>query len=280
MDTKPYAPTYGFFYIFSPFPLLQTLIFLGMATNQFLGFLTGIKNALSVSLGKKCEESDNDDMIDVLLKLQQKGELEFNVPSNHIKAVTLEVFAAGSETSATTIEWAMSELMKHPRVMEKAQAKVRHVLEGQRNFDEANIQKLNYLKLVVKETLRLHPPGALIPRESREKCEIYGYEIPNNTKLVAFAPRSFKIPLFIFKGSNLEFIPFGGGRRICPGISFGLASIELVLSQLLYHFNWKLTNEIKPEELNISETFGLSYRRKNVLYLIATPLKHLLHGRH
>ncbi|KAK7839148.1 premnaspirodiene oxygenase [Quercus suber] len=128
-------------------------------------------------------------MIDVLLKLQQTGELEFNVPSNHIKAVTLvniifqEVFAAGSEISATTIERAMLELMKNPRVMEKAQAEVRYVLEGRRNFDEANIQKLNYLKLVVKETLRLHPPSALIPIESREKCEIYGTK--NDLYLIA-----------------------------------------------------------------------------------------------
>ena len=62
----------------------------------------------------------------------------------------------------------MSELLKNPRVMKKAQAKVRQILEGWRSFDEANIQKLDYLKLVVKETLRLHPPGALIKRESRE----------------------------------------------------------------------------------------------------------------
>ena len=78
----------------------------------------------------------------------------------------------------------MSELIKNPRVMEKAQAEVRQVLEGQKNFDEANIQKLDYLKLVVKETLRLHPAAALIAREAREKCEINGYEIPNNTTVI------------------------------------------------------------------------------------------------
>uniref|UniRef100_A0A7N2LEW5 Cytochrome P450 n=1 Tax=Quercus lobata TaxID=97700 RepID=A0A7N2LEW5_QUELO len=253
---------------------------------KFLGFLTGIKPALlkthrntdkilndiindhkkkrsSIS-AKKSEESDNDDMIDVLLKLQETGDLGFNVTSNHIKAVTLEVFFAGSETSATTIERAMSELIKNPRVMEKAQAEVRQVLEGQRNFDEADIQKLDYMKLVVKETLRLHPPGPLITREAREKCEING----------------FQDSLIDFKGSNFGFIPFGGGRRICPGISFALANIELVLSRLLYHFNWKLPNEIKPKELDMSESFGISCRRKSDLYLIATPLKPLLHERH
>ena len=166
--------------------------------------------------------------------------------------------------------------------MEKAQAEVRQVLEGQKNFDEANIQKLDYLKLVVKETLRLHPAAALIAREAREECEINGYEIPNNTTVIikAWAIGRFQDSLIDFKGSNFGFIPFGGGRRICPGISFALANIELVLSRLLYHFNWRLPNEIKPKELDMSESFGISYRRKNDLYLIATPLKPLLHERH
>uniref|UniRef100_A0A7N2R2U5 Cytochrome P450 n=1 Tax=Quercus lobata TaxID=97700 RepID=A0A7N2R2U5_QUELO len=153
-----------------------------------------------------------------------------------------------------------------PKSNGEAQAEVPHVLEGQSNFEEANILKLNYLKLVVKESLRVHPPSALIPRESREKCEIYG----------CFHPEKFQDSSIHFKGSSFEFIPFGGGRRICPSISFAPASIELVLSQLLYHFNWKLANVIKPE----FETFGLSCRRKNDSYLIATPLKHFLHERH
>ena len=130
----------------------------------------------------------------------------------------------------------MSELLKNPRVMKKAQAKVRQILEGWRSFDEANIQKLDYLKLVVKETLRLHPPGALINRESTEKCEINGYEIPNNTKVIinawaigrdteywidadCFRPKRFQGSLIDFKGSNFEFIPFGDKIGFCPFLS-------------------------------------------------------------
>ena len=129
------------------------------------------------------------------------------------------------------MEWTMSELLRNPRVMEKAQAEVRRVLKGKKNIDEVDIQKLEYLKLVVKEILRLHPPAALIPRESREKCEINGYEIPNNTKVFinawaigrdteywidadSFCPERFQGSLIDFKGTNFEFIPFGGGRRI------------------------------------------------------------------
>ncbi|KAM3733388.1 hypothetical protein ACB098_11G131700 [Castanea mollissima] len=282
---------------------------------KFLGFLTGMKSALEKiqqNLDKILDDIVNehkmkrlanstnkhepgpgdddgdDDLVDVLLKLQEMGELEFSVTSNHIKAVTQDIFTGASETSASTIEWAMSELLRNPRVMEKAQAEVRQVLQGRRNLDETDIHKLDYLKLVVKETLRLHPPGALVPRESREKCEINGYEIPNNTKVIiniwaigrdpeywidadCFWPERFHGSSIDLKGTNFEFIPFGGGRRICPGMSFALAIVELVLSQLLFHFNWKLPNDIKLEELDISESLGLTCRRRNDLYVIATP---------
>ncbi|KAF5469938.1 hypothetical protein F2P56_010493 [Juglans regia] len=278
---------------------------------KFLGFLTGMKPTLekmhrktdrilediikqkierstnSSSAGYN-ESADHEDLVDVLLKLQEKGGLDFDITRDHIKAMTLDIVSAGSETSATTIEWAMSELVKNPRVMEKAQAEVRRVFEGRGNINETDIQKLDYLRAVVKETLRLHPPGALIPRESREKCEISGYEIPSNTKVLIniwamgrdpkywidanyFHPERFYESSIDFKGTNFEYIPFGSGRRICPGISFALASVELVLSHLLYHFNWKLPSGIKPEELDMSESFGLTTRKRKDLYLIATP---------
>ncbi|KAK7855040.1 germacrene a oxidase [Quercus suber] len=159
-----------------------------------------------------------------------------------------DIFSGASETSATMIEWAMSELLRNPKVMEKTQAEVRQALKGRKNIDEVDIQKLDYLKLVVKETLRLHPPAALIPRESREKCEINGYEIPNNTKVYinawaigrdteywsdadCFHPERFQGSHIDFRGANFEFIPFGGGRRICPGISFALAIIFRTILQ-------------------------------------------------
>ena len=89
------------------------------------------------------------------------------------------MFAGGTDTTSLTLEWAMAEMMKNPRVMEKAQAEIRQVLNGKTTIHEADIKEISYLKLVIKETLRLHPPLPLIvPRECREPCVIDGYEIP------------------------------------------------------------------------------------------------------
>ncbi|KAB1228271.1 Cytochrome P450 71D8 [Morella rubra] len=222
-----------------------------------------------------------DHIVHVLLNLKEAGELEFNLTSKHVKAIILELFFVGSDTSATTIEWAMSELLKNPKAMEKAQAEVRQVFDG-RNIDdndEKDIQKLDFLKTVVKETLRLYPPTPLTTRKSGAKCEIGGYEITEDTTVYiniwglardpnywvdanCFHPERFLGSSVDLKGNNFEFLAFGAGRRICPGITYALANIELTLCRLLYHFNWKLPNGIKPEELDMEVSPGLTYRKK------------------
>lgn len=195
------------------------------------------------------------------------------------------MFSAGTDTSSTTIEWAMSEMIKNPRVMTKAQSEIRAALKGKNRIEESDIQSLNYLKNIVKETLRLHPPGPLMAREAREECTIKGYRIPQKTKVVvnlsvlgrdpeywsdpeSFKPERFDESSIDFRGGSFEYIPFGGGRRICPGINFGLANIELPLAQLLYHFDWEVEDGKRREELDMTETFGITSRRKNNLLLI------------
>lgn len=203
------------------------------------------------------------------------------------------MFAGATDTSSATIEFAMSEMIRSPRVMEKAQVEVRQALKGKKIIGEADIQELRYLKMVIKETLRLHPPAPLLlPRECREDCEINGYKIPVKTKVIVNAwainrdpeywddAETFKPERFInspieYVGPNLEYIPFGAGRRICPGILFGLADLELPLAQFLYHFNWKLPDDnMKPEDLDMTEIFGAAVKKRNNLYLIATPYTH------
>jgi cytochrome P450 len=196
------------------------------------------------------------------------------------------LFTGGGETSSGTVLWAMSEMVKNPKVMEEAQAEVRRVFNKKGCVDETELHQLIYLKSVIKETLRLHPVAPLLlPRESRERCQISGYEIPAKTRVMVNAwaigrdPRywveaeNFKPERFVnspidFKGADFEYIPFGAGRRICPGIAFGIPNVELPLAELLYHFDWKLPNGMKSEELDMTESFGLTAGRKHDLCLI------------
>ncbi|XP_048319426.1 cytochrome P450 71D9-like [Ziziphus jujuba] len=238
----------------------------------------------------KCKTDDEgkteEDLVDVLLKFHDRSDNEFSLTSNNIKAVIMDVFGAGSETSSTTVDWTMSEMIKNPRIMKKAQEEVRQVFKGRGSVDETGLIEMKYLKLVIKEALRLHPPAPLLlPRECRESCEINGYGIPLKTKVIVNAwaigrdprywkdPESFVPERFIdssvdFKGANFEYIPFGAGRRICPGILFGLINIELPLALLLYHFDWKLPSGMKHEGLDMTESFGITVRRKDDLQVI------------
>ncbi|KAF3644451.1 Cytochrome 71AV8 [Capsicum annuum] len=238
------------------------------------------------------ESLRKDDLVNLLLRLQENGNLEFPFTADNIKAVILDMFLAGTETSATVLDWAMVELMRNPKVMEKAQTELRRILKGKNKVTEIDLKQASYLKLVIKETMRLHPPlPLLLPRESREQCVINGYHIPIKTKVIVNAwainrdaefwedAESFLPERFInsdsntnmeFIGQNFEYLPFGGGRRMCPGILFGLATIELPLAQLIYYFNWKLPHGMKPEDVDVTETSGTSCRRKYNLCVIAS----------
>ncbi|ESW18600.1 hypothetical protein PHAVU_006G054300 [Phaseolus vulgaris] len=234
-------------------------------------------------------EREAEDLVDVLIQYEEGSKQDFSLTRNNIKAIILDIFAAGGETSATTIDWAMAEIMKNSRVMKHAQAEVREVFNMKGRVDENCINELKYLKLVVKETLRLHPPiPLLLPRECGQTCEIHGYNIPAKSKVIVNAwaigrdsnywtePERFYPERFIdntidYKGNNFEYIPFGAGRRICPGSIFASRVVELTLAMLLYHFDWKLPSGMISEELDMSEEFGITVRRKHDLFLVPFP---------
>lgn len=200
------------------------------------------------------------------------------------------MFAAGSETTSATLNWCMTALARNPTVMAKAQSEVRDAFKGRNKITEQDLGRLSYLKLVLKEALRMHTLGpVLIPRVCRETCQIMGYDIPKGMVVFVnvwgicrdpkywdepeeFKPEWFENNNLDYKGTNYEYLPFGSGHRMCPGITIGLANMELALASLLYHFDWKLPNGIEPKDVDVSEVPGIVASKKTSL-LRSTALK-------
>jgi len=197
-----------------------------------------------------------------------------------------DMFVGGTAAPAAVVEWAMSEVMRNAEVMEKAQNEVRKVFNEKGFVDEAEVGECEYLNSVIKETMRLHPPEALlVPRENSEACVMNGYEIPAKSKVIInawaigrdptywneaerFVPERFVESCYDFSGTHFEYIPFGAGRRICPGAAFSVPNMTLLLANLLYHFSWKLPNGTTHQAFDMAESFGLTVRRANDLCLI------------
>ncbi|KAL0686021.1 hypothetical protein Bca4012_052869 [Brassica carinata] len=219
----------------------------------------------------------------------ERGELGlggFKLTRSHTKGILLNIIAAGIDTSAQTVTWVMTHLIANPRVMKKVQAEVREVIKNKENITEEDIEQLEYLKLVIKETLRINTlVPLLIPREASKDIKIAGYDIPKKTWIhvnvwaihrnpnvwkdpETFIPERFMDNEIDYKGLNFELLPFGSGRRMCPGMGMGLALVHLTLINLLYRFDWKLPGGMKAEDVDIEESYGLVCPKKIPLELI------------
>ncbi|XP_015162884.1 cytochrome P450 71A4-like isoform X2 [Solanum tuberosum] len=229
------------------------------------------------------------DFVDVLLEIQNGNETGFPLQRDSLKAILLDSFIAGVDSIYTTLEWIMIELLRNPRAMEKLQNEVRGLAQGKAEITEDDLGNMQYLKAVIKETLRLNPPFPLpVPRESMEDVKLLDYDIPAKTQVLInvwamgrdplswddpeeYRPERFLNSDIDFRGLNFELIPFGAGRRGCPGIPFAIVIIELALARLVHKFNFALPQGIKKEDLDMSECTGISIRRKLPLLAVATP---------
>lgn len=234
-------------------------------------------------------DDGKESLIEILLRIKESEELESEFTDDHMKAIIIDMFVAGTKTSAAAMEWGMTELIQHPDVMKKVQLEIRKAVEGKEEIEERDLEKMPYLKLVVKEIFRLHPPAPLLlPRVCHETTTISGFTIPVGSRVIVNArsigrdPSSWQDPERFwperfegndkdFKGTSFEFIPFGAGRRICPGATFGLAFVEFWLANLLYYFDWEPPAGMKPSDIDMEEDYSLVVTRKNNLYLMATP---------
>ncbi|XP_028765142.1 cytochrome P450 71A1-like [Neltuma alba] len=226
-------------------------------------------------------KSEKKDFVDILQQLQQDGQLDFELTQFDLKATIVDLFLGGSDPTATALEWAFAELVKNPRIMMKAQEEVRRVVGNKPKVEDSDVGQMKYLECVLKETLRLHPPvPLLIPRATRSSVTLGGYHIPAKTSVFVnawaiqrdpefwerpeeFAPERFENDQVDFRGQDFQFIPFGSGRRGCPGVSFGFASLEYLLANLLYWFDWKLPETCKSAgDMDMSEAYGITCRKK------------------
>ncbi|XP_031490189.1 flavonoid 3'-monooxygenase CYP75B137-like [Nymphaea colorata] len=227
------------------------------------------------------------DFLSVLLRLKDDpvglDGLDGKLTDIDIKALLTDLFTAGTDTSTSTVEWAIAELIKHPHVQKKVQAELDSVVGRDRLVKESDIPNLTYLQAIVKETFRLHPSTPLsLPRIASESCEVAGYHIPKGARLLVnvwaisrdpsiwtdpleFQPERFmpgsKYEHIDVRGNDFEVIPFGAGRRICPGVSMGIKMVQLMAATLVHGFEWELPVGQLSEALNMDEAFGITLQR-------------------
>ncbi|KAJ0732938.1 putative cytochrome P450 [Helianthus annuus] len=196
-----------------------------------------------------------------------------------------ELFAAGTETTGLTTEWFVAELLKNEEAMKKVRDEVTKQINGN-VVKESDLVRLPYLEACFKETLRLHPAGPLlIPRKAVETCEIMGYTIPKDSQVLVNVwainrdpkiwddPLSFKPERFIgsnvsYKGNDFGYLPFGSGRRMCPGETMASKLILLTVASLVINFDWFIPDKTNPMEINMDEEMDIAMYKKEPLHVI------------
>lgn len=199
------------------------------------------------------------------------------------------MIAAGMDTATISTEWALAELVRNPRVQKKAQEELDRVVGSERIMSEADIPHLPYLQRIAKEALRLHPTTPLmLPHKASANVKIGGYDIPKgsivhvNAWLIARDPAVWKDPEEFrperffeedidMKGTDYRLLPFGAGRRVCPGAQLGINLVTSMLGHLLHHFTWSPPPGIRPEDIDLSENPGTVTYMRNPVQAVVTP---------
>ncbi|XP_077212098.1 labd-13Z-ene-9,15,16-triol synthase, chloroplastic-like [Tasmannia lanceolata] len=229
-------------------------------------------------------EEEGKDLLQFLTQLTKRGELTVT----NMKAMFLDVVIGGTDTTSTTVEWTMTEIIRHPEIMKKVQEEINEVVGLNKLVEESHLPKLNYLEAVIKEAQRLHPAGPfLVPQKPSQSCVVGGYQIPQDTKVMLNVwaihrdpeiwdnPLEFKPERFLgdygkfdFRGNDFRYLPFGSGRRICAGIPLAERMLTFVLASLLHSFDWQVPEGTK---IDLSDKFALVLKKATPLIAIPTP---------
>ncbi|OWM70821.1 cytochrome P450 81Q32-like isoform X2 [Punica granatum] len=233
------------------------------------------------------EGEKNKTLIEVLLSLQE-SEPEYYKDVT-IRSIMSVLLAAGTDTSAATMEWAMSLLLNHPKVLKKAQAEIDNVVGSDRLVKESDLTRLPYLHCIINETLRMYPAGPLmVPHESSEECHVGGYRVPGGTMLLInlysiqrdpkhwpdpekFKPERFEGMEGVKDGHKM--MPFGSGRRGCPGENLALRMVGMTLGSLIQCFEW---GRISKDLVDMTEGTGLTMPRARPLMAECRPRESMM----
>ncbi|CAI0409811.1 unnamed protein product [Linum tenue] len=230
------------------------------------------------------------DMLDTLLAIgDEEEDKAAAMDPLRIQRLCVDLFVAGTDTTSTTLEWAMAELLRNPNTLAKAREELDATIGKGNNFQESDISRLPYLQAILKETFRLHPAAPLLlPRKGGEDVEICGFIMPKGVQILvnvwaigrdpmiwddpnAFVPERFLGSEVSAKGNSFELLPFGAGRRICPGLPLALRILHMMLGSLIHWFDWKLPDGVEPEKLDMDEKFGMALQKAKPLLAIPTP---------
>ncbi|XP_076888179.1 trimethyltridecatetraene synthase-like [Bidens hawaiensis] len=229
------------------------------------------------------------DMVDLLLQVADDPTLEVKIERHGVKAFTQDLLAGGTESSSTIVEWTISELLKNPDKFQKATEELDRIIGKNRWVQEQDMPNLPYIRAIIVEAMRLHPVSPmLVPRKACEDCKVDGYDIPEGTHVFVnvwtigrdpklwdnpedFCPERFMGKEVDIEGRDFRLLPFGAGRRMCPGYNLGIKVVEGTLANLLQGFNWKLPNTMTKDDLNMEEIYGLTTPKKIPLFTVAQP---------
>ncbi|OVA14716.1 Cytochrome P450 [Macleaya cordata] len=239
--------------------------------------------------GKGGDGDLEQDFIDVCLEIMEHSTLPGDDPEIVIKSTCLDMILGGSDTTTVTLTWALSLLLNHPHVLKRAKEELDTHVGKDRQVDDSDIPNLVYIQAIIKETMRLYPAGPLIERRTKEDCEVGGFHVPAGTRLLVNLwkmqrdgsvykddPLEFRPERFLttnaevdLKGQNYELIPFGAGRRICPGVSFAVQLMHLVLARLIHDF--EITTLPAGAKVDMTESAGLISHKVTPLEVLLKP---------
>ncbi|KAK4796881.1 hypothetical protein SAY86_029207 [Trapa natans] len=227
-----------------------------------------------------------DDLLDILLNLSKDKEDMDLVTMKHLFLI---LFTAGTDTTSNTLEWAMAELLVNPEKLLKAQVELEEVIVRGKAIVESDIARLPYLQAVMKETFRMHPAvPLLLPRKAGANVQVSGYTIPVGAQIyvnvwaIGRDPTTWENPEELIperfvdsdidvKGQNFELLPFGGGRRICPGYPLATRLLHMMLGSLINCFDWKLEDGVSAATIDMGDMFGITLKKAQPLQAVPTP---------